>query len=222
MSKDGRYRNWTFIVYPDSAPEGWKNYLRTSGVPGYISPCHDADHNPDGTAKKPHWHVVLAYRSLHPEKDAQEISDAISGVRVQHVKDLRSMTRYLCHLDNPEKAPYSPSDVISFGGADYLTAVASAADTDAVLGEIIQWVEQTDCVSFRQLAMYASAHKPAWFRVISSSRTLFISKYLQSKSWEEEKLDERYTDKTKPRPVLGAVIPAGDSRDSGEGDPCRS
>lgn len=182
-----RKRNWTFIVYPDSAPEGWKDYLRTCGVPGYISPCHDADHNPDGSKKKSHWHVVLAFRSAHLQSTAQEISDHCSGVHVQPVKDLRSMARYLCHLDNPEKAPYSPSDVISFGGTDYLSVIASAADTDAAIAEMMDWCESVDCVSFYQLVMYARQKRPDWFRILTTQRTVFLSAYLKSRAWTRER-----------------------------------
>ena len=26
-TKDGRYRQWTIVVYPESAPENWRNLL---------------------------------------------------------------------------------------------------------------------------------------------------------------------------------------------------
>ena len=43
-SKDGRARAWTFLVYPDSAPENWRDILDTTVcVPWVESPLHDPD-----------------------------------------------------------------------------------------------------------------------------------------------------------------------------------
>ena len=52
MPKEQRKRNWVFVVYPDSAPENWVEKLREMRVPGFISPLHDKDVNPDGEPKK--------------------------------------------------------------------------------------------------------------------------------------------------------------------------
>ncbi|WP_225354628.1 Rep family protein, partial [Ligilactobacillus murinus] len=57
--KDDRARTWTFIVYPESAPENWRDLLDEYHVPWVESPLHDKDINPDGTVKKAHWHVIL-------------------------------------------------------------------------------------------------------------------------------------------------------------------
>lgn len=37
------YRNWCFVVYPDSAPDGWVEKLRGMHIPLFISPCHNHD-----------------------------------------------------------------------------------------------------------------------------------------------------------------------------------
>ena len=55
-TKDGRYRQWTIVVYPESAPENWRNLL--NGQTWIESPLHDKDVNPDGTEKKSHWHIL--------------------------------------------------------------------------------------------------------------------------------------------------------------------
>ena len=179
-----RKRAWTFVVYEDSAPANWKDILADQKVPMFVSPYHDQDVNPDGVPKKPHWHVVVMYTSLHPEKAAQEISDMCSGVKVQAVKDVIGMARYLCHLDNPEKAQYAVNDVVCFGGADYLEKVSKAADTDAALSEMMDWCIDNECYSFFRLSNYARAHRADWFRVISSSRTVFLTAWLKSMEWE--------------------------------------
>lgn len=179
-----RKRAWTFVVYEDSAPANWKDVLADQKVPMFVSPYHDRDVDPNGEPKKPHWHVVVMYTSLHPEKAAQEISDMCSGVKVQAVKDVIGMARYLCHLDNPEKAQYAVNDVVCFGGADYLEKVSKAADTDAALSEMMDWCIDNECYSFFHLSNYARANRADWFRVISSSRTVFLTAWLKSMEWE--------------------------------------
>lgn len=53
-------RDWAFIVYPESAPENWREILDDTHIRWIESPLHDKDFNPDGTIKKPHWHVMLS------------------------------------------------------------------------------------------------------------------------------------------------------------------
>ena len=43
----GRTRSWTFIVYPDSAPENWRSILDEDHIQWIESPLHDKDLNAD-------------------------------------------------------------------------------------------------------------------------------------------------------------------------------
>ncbi|MDF9661329.1 Rep family protein, partial [Bacillus cereus] len=45
-SKDERTRNWTFIVYPESTPENWREIINDLHTPWIESPLHDKDVNP--------------------------------------------------------------------------------------------------------------------------------------------------------------------------------
>lgn len=49
--KDDRARVWTFILYPDSAPEDWREVISSWHVPACASPLHQYDKNPDGSPK---------------------------------------------------------------------------------------------------------------------------------------------------------------------------
>ena len=53
-------RDWTFVVYPESAPEQWRTILDETYMRWVESPLHDKDVNPDGELKKPHWHILLS------------------------------------------------------------------------------------------------------------------------------------------------------------------
>lgn len=179
-----RTRNWTFIVYPDSAPENWIDLLKDQHVEGFVSPIHDKDVNPGGEPKKPHYHVMLMFQGVKTEKQAQEISDMCSGVQVQMIKNVRGEARYLCHLDNPEKEQYDRQGVISLAGADYLDKIGGYADTDTAVGEMMDWCIDQGCFSFFHLSNYARNNRPDWFRVLTSQRTVFLTSWLKSMKWE--------------------------------------
>lgn len=217
--KGSRKRNWTFIVYPESAPKDWIRQITSMGLRGAISPCHNRDVNPSGEPKKPHYHVVLTYSGAVTENAAQAVSDAFSGVKVLPVKDLRAMMRYLCHLDNPEKAQYDVNEVTTMGGVDYLEITKSAADVDVALGEMLDFCEKNDISSFYRLSLYARKNRPDWFRVLTTQRTVFLVNYLKSRRYErmEEEATGNFSDLTLQRLLLKASR-SGDSAKR-EGDP---
>lgn len=76
-----------------------------------VSPIHDRDVDEDGSLKKSHYHLLLAYSSATtlnnicawfnacgmPESDLHAVRVCASGV---------GYYRYLTHKDNPEKAQY--------------------------------------------------------------------------------------------------------------------
>lgn len=129
----GRTRSFTAIVYPDSAPENWLTILSDLFIPTFISPLHEFDTNEiDNTPKKPHYHVVLMFDSVKTEEQAKEVFDMIGGVvppsKTFKVQSLRGISRYLCHLDNPEKYQYDTSDVRSLCGADYYSVINLVSD----------------------------------------------------------------------------------------------
>lgn len=184
--QDNRKRNFVFVVPKESAPENWVDILTNEHVPAFISPLHCDDVNPDGTKKFEHWHVVLMFKGKKSLEQVKAIAHKVGAVNdyVQVCQDIRGYARYLTHMDNPEKAQYSTADVVSLSGADYLSAIGSAADTDTALGEMMDWCIAQGCYSFYRLSLYARANRPDWFRVITSSRTVFLTAWLKSMQWE--------------------------------------
>ena len=47
-------RNWAFVLYPESAPEDWRERLQQTGLQCCVSPLHDKDVNDTGGPKKAH------------------------------------------------------------------------------------------------------------------------------------------------------------------------
>lgn len=181
---ESRKRNWVFVIYPESAPENWRAQLKAMLVPGFISPLHDKDFNSDGEPKKPHWHVILTFKGLKSYEQVKKITDELNAPAPQVCKDVRAYARYLCHLDNPEKAQYEPAQVENMCGTDYFENIRSAADTDTALGEMMDWCMKNRCCSFYHLSNYARMNRPDWFRVLTQQRTQFLVAWLKSMKWD--------------------------------------
>lgn len=187
----GRTRNYSTIVYPDSAPENWQDILSELHVPALISPLHDKDLNATGEQKKAHYHVVLMFDSVKTMEQAQEVISAFSGVGCETLNSLRSYARYLCHLDNPEKAQYDINDVISLGGADYIATIGTAADKAKSIREMIQYIEENDITCFAELAQYCSVDRSDWFDTLINSGAYFIKEYIKSRTWKMHHIEEK-------------------------------
>lgn len=176
--KSIRLRDYATIVYPDSenTPSNWIQIVKDLHVPCFISPIHDKDviegGGDKGSPKKPHYHVMLVFESLKTPMQALEIFDQIGGVGLEYVKTRRGMARYLCHLDNPEKAQYSKDDVICIGGVDYLETISIVADKYAVLDAVICFIKDHHIENILDLYQYAKDNNMMdWIRII------------QDKSW---------------------------------------
>lgn len=178
-----RTRNFATVVYPESAPEDWQDILAAQFVPAFISPLHDQDVNPGGEAKKPHFHVVIMFDSVKTREQAEELFKLIGGVGCEVVQSIRGYSRYLCHLDNPEKAQYKQEDVRSLSGADYIATIGLVLDKYKAIGEMIDYCELNNIVSYSELLVYCRQERFDWFRVLCYNGTVVIKEYLKSKSW---------------------------------------
>lgn len=183
----GRTRNYATVVYPDSAAAHWQDILSEQFVPAFISPLHDHDFNPDGEEKKPHWHVLLMFEGVKTSDQASEIFNKISGVGCEVVQSLRGYSRYLCHLDNPEKFQYNVEDVRAFCGADYSGSIGLVTDKYKAIGEMIDFCEDNCLYSYSELLKHCRANHFDWFRVLCDNGTVVMKEYLKSKSWTDKR-----------------------------------
>lgn len=184
-----RTRNWATVLYPSSenTPTNWKEVLQEQLIPTFISPLHDNDYNSEGELKKEHHHIILMFEGVKTKAQVKEVFHLIGGVGTEPIKCLRAYTRYLCHLDNPDKAQYSIHDVICYAGADYEALIESASDKYSSIGEMIDFCEQEDIVSYADLIIYARENNISWFKVLCDSGTLPIVQFLKSRYWGHSK-----------------------------------
>lgn len=180
-----RTRGYATIVYPESAPSDWKEILADLKIQVLISPLHDQDVNPTGEPKKPHYHVMLMFEGPKSSAQAKAVIAAFGGVGCEVINSTRGYARYLCHLDNPEKHRYSPSDVQQFGGVDYQSTVELASDLRAIGKEIRRFCREYHIISFSSLVDYADEYQEEWLDYLDSHGWL-VKEYLKSRAWSIE------------------------------------
>ena len=185
MATDNRKRNFTTEVYLDSAPENWLQIIDDLHIPTFISPYHNADFNPTGEPKKPHYHIIFMFDGKKSVEQVENIVRSFKGVGCFPVENLRSLSRYLCHLDNADKAQYNVEDVICLGGSNYLELIGLPSDKYVSVGEIMDFCVKYEFYSFSELAMYCKANRYDWYRVLVDKSTIYIREFLKSLRWDK-------------------------------------
>lgn len=188
-SKDCRIRNYATVVYPDSAPDNWVSILSEQFVPAFISPLHDRDINPDGEAKKAHYHVIVMFDGKKSIEQARALFNLICGVGCEAVQSIRGYARYLCHLDNPEKAQYSPDDVKALCGSDYMSVCSLVIDKYKAIDEMMDYIDEHHICSYRDLLKFVRKERKDWFRVLCDNGTYVILEYIKSAAWTDGQLN---------------------------------
>lgn len=180
--KDERTRNWTFVVYPESAPENWRELLNELHVPWVESPLHDKDKNPDGELKKSHWHVMLMFSSNKSYAQIKEITSQLRSPNPQKVANAKGMIRYFVHMDNPEKYQYEKNDIVSHGGADIASYLASTTqERYELIKEMMSFVNENGILEMKDLLDYAMNERfEDWFPLLCDNSAYIVDSYIKS------------------------------------------
>lgn len=183
-TKDGRSRNWACIVYPESAPENWRDLIDDIHIEWVESPLHDRDINP-GTnePKKPHWHVLLLFPGSKSYEQVLEITTSIKATIPIPCQSVSGTIRYMAHLDNPEKAQYSLSDIRSHGGADLQSYLKpTSAERYRYIREMQVYIRDNNITEYCDFLDFAAdEHPDDWFPLLCDSCSYVISNYIKSR-----------------------------------------
>ena len=185
-SKDLRTRLWTAVVYPDSAPENWRQLLDDLHIEWCCSPLHEFDSNPTGELKKPHYHVIFAFDGKKSFEQINEICQMLNAPIPQRCHSLRGAVRYFCHLDNPEKFQYPVDHIEAHGGFDLESALSpSASERYALIDEMQAFCVASNIVEFSDLCDYARANRREdWFPLLCDSCAFVMREYLKSRRFK--------------------------------------
>lgn len=180
---DERTRNWTFLVYPESAPENWRDILDDEHIQWVESPLHDKDDNANGEQKKPHWHILLLFEGNKSYEQVKELTDKLHATIPQKCASAKGLVRYMAHLDNPEKVQYDKGAIIGHGGVDvaeYLKPTSSSRYQ--LIGEMRKWVNESNCVEFCDLFDYAAEeHFDDWFPLLCDNSAYIMGEFIKSR-----------------------------------------
>jgi len=182
QGKDERIRNWTFVLYPESAPEDWRGILDNQHIQWVESPLHDKDTNEDGTPKKPHWHILLMFEGKKSFEQIKEITDSLSCPIPQKVASVKGLVRYMAHMDNPDKHQYSQSDIIGHGGVDLAELLKPTSSTRyQLIGEMMDYVVEQDITEMEDLMLYARVNRfDDWFPLLCDSCAYIMGAMVKS------------------------------------------
>lgn len=183
MIDNKKTRNYSSILYTESMKENFIEIMENECVQAFISPLHDKDVNEDGEIKKAHYHVMIMYDNTKTVQQAKEYFDKIGGVGCEKIASTRGYARYLIHADNPNKYQYDRSDVISLCGAEYDLITSCSMDKYQAIGQMMDFCESNNVISYSDLLMYARSNDFNWFRVLCDSGTIVIKEYLKSRAW---------------------------------------
>lgn len=209
---DTRDRVFATTVYPDSAPEGWMDIVNGWHVPAFISPLHDKDVNPDGSPKKPHWHLMLIFEGKKNfENQVKPMFDEVGAVGREFIASARGYARYLTHLDNPEKAQYDKADVIAFGGLSYSLYCQSSADEKVMMKDMQDFIRKQVIISFAEFADYCALHNEEWYNLLTDKKTYYFTKYINSMEYSLR--HQLYRDKIDVE--TGEILDGGETDEDG-------
>lgn len=189
----GKERYWTFVVYPESVRNDWKDYIQSLGIQCAISPLHNKDINTNGEIKKPHFHVLVCFNGPTTYNKVKTlICDYIGATIPQRVLSCKGMIRYFTHKDNPEKTQYEDADIITLNGLDLKTfSDLTVSQILFIKKEIVKYINENKIYSYDYLVdLYAyDTSMNDYFQVLSNN-TIFFNTYIKCRK-------ERFKDESR-------------------------
>lgn len=179
--KDNRARSWSFILYPESAPENWKELLQKEMIPFAVSPLHNEDINEGtGEIKKAHYHIYIYFEGKKSFKQVQAITDSLNATIPQVVASSKGLIRYFVHRDNPEKHQYSISDIYVFGDIDIVSPFQTSSSRYDAIRQMKNYIKENHIIEFADLFDYASENNEEWFRYLCDNCAYIVQEYIKS------------------------------------------
>ncbi len=182
-NKDTRTRNWTIVIYPESAPGNWRDIIDSWHIEWVESPIHDKDINANGEPKKAHFHVLLMFGGVKTFEQVCELIEPLNCPIPIKVHNTKSLVRYMAHLDNPDKTQYDISKIVSHGGVDVLDLLKpSSGERYSFIKEMQVWCNENNIVEFCDLFNYAANERfDDWFPLLCDSCAFVMNQFLKSK-----------------------------------------
>ena len=176
LAKNNRRSNWLFLVYPDSAPDDWREVIDDLHIRWTESPLHEFDIEPTGEVIKAHWHILLQYDSLKSFGQVLEVTDSVNGTRPIVCQSPRGSVRYFAHLDNPEKYQYNPALIVPHGGADVKELLKPTSGFRyAYIKDMARFIKENNIYYYDEFFEYCAENRfDDWFSLLCDNSTMVI------------------------------------------------
>lgn len=182
--KSTKKRNWAFVLYPESAPSDWRDFLQQTGLQCAVSPLHDKDINPDGEPKKAHYHIILVYSGPTSYSVVSKLTDILGQPAPQPLEQIRGYYRYLTHEDNPEKYQYDKLDITTINGFNIGDFVElTRTEIDKILTDIQKYIIFADIREYSDLCDCLLEYNRDWHSV-AIHNAMFLNSYLKSRRYK--------------------------------------
>ena len=140
--KESRTRNWSIVLYEDSAPKNWRDILDDTHIEWVESPLHDKDITAINEVKKAHIHILLMFGGVKSYEQVVEFVKPLNCPIPQRCHNAKALVRYMAHLDNPDKAQYKISDIKGHGGVDIAELLRpSSSERYQIINEILDFIK---------------------------------------------------------------------------------
>lgn len=185
-------RNWTFLVYPESAPADWVSKLQATGLPVAISPLHDKDINPDGEPKKAHYHVIVCYSGPTTYNVVLALTQSLGQPIPKPLEQVRGMYRYFTHMDNPEKYRYDSTGISCLNGFNIMDFVdLTKSEVLKIKLDLQAFIRASNILEYADLMdNLQDGSNMDWYDV-ASSNTFFFEKYISSRRNKAKAISEK-------------------------------
>lgn len=180
--KETRTKSWTLVLYPESVPENWREIIDEHHIQWLESPLHDRDVTATGELKKAHWHILMLFGTLKSFDQVKEFTRLLNGPIPERCHDARALTRYMAHLDDPNKAQYPASNIKSHGGADLAELLRpSSSERYEFIKEMAAYIKLNNIVEFQDIVDYSIENEPdRWFPALCDNSAFIIMAYIKS------------------------------------------
>jgi hypothetical protein len=187
MAETVKKRNWTFVLYPESAPKDWREQIKLSGLMAAVSPLHDKDVNPTGEAKKAHYHILLVYSGPTTYNAVAKFTASLNATVPQALESVRGMYRYFSHKDNPEKYQYNESDITTINGFNIADLIElTKSEVNEIKMNILRLVRDVDITEYSGLVDFLIDNEMLTEYDVVINNTLFFNTYITSRRHAEQ------------------------------------
>lgn len=175
-------RYWAFVLYPESAPQNWRELLQHTGLSIAISPLHDKDIDPTGKPKKEHYHIILCYDGPTTFNNVKtNITEPLGQPIPIGLEQVRGYFRYLTHKDNPDKYQYNEKDIETINSFDIDNYNdLTITQINEIKKQIIQYIQKNNITEYSILLDLLLKDELFTYFDVASNHTILFNTYICS------------------------------------------